>query len=50
MLHGKKTITMPKSEYKSLLNGSMTARIAYVQAKFGVPSNVKVSSVNISLS
>ena len=50
MLHGKKTVTMPKSEYKSLLNGSMTARIAYVHAKFGVPSDVKVSSVNISLS
>ena len=46
---GAQTISMPKSEYKSLLKGSMKARIAFVHDKFNVPSSYKVSDVSISL-
>lgn len=46
---GAQTISMPKSEYKSLLNGSMKARIAFVHDKFNLPSSYKVSDVSISL-
>ena len=40
-------VTIPKVEYKSLLNGSMKARIAWVYAKFSIPSSIKVSDVSI---
>lgn len=46
---GAQTISMPESEYKALLKGSMKARIAFVHDKFNVPSSYKVSDVSISL-
>lgn len=37
----KKKMRISKSEYKSLVNGSMKARIAWVNAKFSVPSYLR---------
>lgn len=37
----KKRMRISKSEYKSLLNGSMKARIAWVNAKFSIPSYLR---------
>ena len=45
-----KTLSMTKAEYKSLLNGSMKARVAYVHSNCGVSSIIAtVSDVNIKL-
>lgn len=46
---GAKIITMPEDEYKSLLRGSMKARVAFVRDKFNVPSSIAVFDVTISL-
>lgn len=46
---GAKIITMPEDEYKSLLRGSMKARVAFVRDKFNVPSSIAVFDVSISL-
>jgi predicted 3-demethylubiquinone-9 3-methyltransferase (glyoxalase superfamily) len=42
-----RTVTISETEYKSLVKGSMKARVAWVHGKFGVASAITVSDVSI---
>ena len=42
-----RTVTISETEYKSLVKGSMKARVAWVHGKFGVASSITVSDVSI---
>lgn len=42
-----RTVTISETEYKSLVKGSMKARVAWVHGKFGVASAITVSDVAI---
>jgi hypothetical protein len=52
LMHGFSTtqrVVISKVEYKSLLNGSMKSRIAWVRNKFGISSDIAaISGVGIT--